>query len=162
MEENVTSLLLYMINWNSLSDITAALLKVASHEPAGVTRIEFVAHEATTRRQVSSNGRSFSARCSNFIHQRRAGLRLKDRISWRWDYASLRAGPKEIKVYRGNFLGTLTLARALRPQAKKIEERTLGFSQGTYRTTVQRTVWWALWLHYFAAGSDPAQTILAK
>ena len=32
-----------MINRNSLSDPTAALLKVASHEPAGVSRIEFVA-----------------------------------------------------------------------------------------------------------------------
>ena len=43
MEENVTSLLLYMINRNTLSDPTLALLKVASHEPAGVAQIEFVA-----------------------------------------------------------------------------------------------------------------------
>ena len=68
----------------------------------------------------------------------------------------------EIKVYRGDFLGTLTLARAPRAQAKKKEEINLGFSQGTYQTTAQRTVRWALWHHSFAAGSDPAQTRLAK
>ena len=74
MEENVTSVLLYMMNLNSLSDPTAALRKVASHEPAGVARVEFVAYEAMTRRQVSLNGGSVSARCSSFIHQLRAGL----------------------------------------------------------------------------------------
>ena len=61
MEENATSMLLYMMNLNSLSDPTAALCKVASHEPAGVARVEFVAYEAITRRQVSSNGGSVSA-----------------------------------------------------------------------------------------------------
>ena len=74
MEENVTSMLLYMMNLNILSDPTAALRKFALHEPAGVARVKFVAYEAITRRQVSSNGGSVSARCSNFIHQRRAGL----------------------------------------------------------------------------------------
>ena len=74
MEENVTSMLLYMTNLNSLSDLTTALHKVASHEPAGVARVEFVAYKSMTRRQVSSNGGSVSARCSNFIHQLRAGL----------------------------------------------------------------------------------------
>ena len=43
MEDNVISMLLYMINRNSLSDPTAALLKVASHKPAGVAQIKFVA-----------------------------------------------------------------------------------------------------------------------
>ena len=74
MEDNVTSMLLYMTNLNSLSDPTAALRKVASHEPAGVARVEFVANKAMTRRKVSSNGGSVSARCSKFIHQLRAGL----------------------------------------------------------------------------------------
>ena len=36
-------MLLYMINRISLSDPTAALLKVVSHKPAGVARIKFVA-----------------------------------------------------------------------------------------------------------------------
>ena len=45
-----------------------------------------------------------------------------------------------IKVYQGDFLGTLALARAPRAQAKKIEKRNLEFSQGTYRTTAQRTI----------------------
>ena len=74
MEENVTSMLLYMMNINSLSDPTAALRKVAPHKPAGVARVEFVAYEAMTRRKVSSNGGNVSARCSNFIHELRAGL----------------------------------------------------------------------------------------
>ena len=64
MEENVTSMLLYMMNLNSLSDPTAALRKVALHEPADVPRVEFVAYEAMTRRQVSSIGGSVSAQCS--------------------------------------------------------------------------------------------------
>ena len=63
MEENVTSMLLYMMNLNSLSEPTAALLKVASHKPAGVARVEFVAYEEITRRQVSSNGGRVSAQC---------------------------------------------------------------------------------------------------
>ena len=74
MEENVTSMLIYMKNLNSLSDPTAALRKVASHEPAGVERVEFVAYEAMTRRHVSTNGGSVSSRCSNFIHHLRAGF----------------------------------------------------------------------------------------
>ena len=74
MEENVTSVLLYMMNLNSLSDPTADLRKVASHEPASVARVEFVAYEAMTRRQASLNGGSVSARCSNFIYQLRAGI----------------------------------------------------------------------------------------
>ena len=43
-------------------------------------------------------------------------------------------------VCRGDFLGTLALARAPRAQAKKIENRNLGFSQGTYQTTAQCTI----------------------
>ena len=39
-------MLLYIINQISLSDATAALLKVALHKPTGVARIEFVAYEA--------------------------------------------------------------------------------------------------------------------
>ena len=74
MEENVTSMLLYMTNLNSLSDPTAVLRKVASHEPADVAQVKFVANESMTRRQVSSKGGSVSARCSNFIHQLWAGL----------------------------------------------------------------------------------------
>ena len=70
------------------------------------------------------------------------------------------AGP--MKVYRSDFQGTLTLARAPCAQAKKIEERNLGFSQGTYQTTAQRSVRWALWHHSFAAGSHPEQTRLAN
>ena len=62
MEENVTSMLLYMTNLNSLSDPTAAFRKVASHEPAGVARVEFVANEAMMRRQVSLIVGSVSAR----------------------------------------------------------------------------------------------------
>ena len=50
----------------------------------------------------------------------------------------------EIKVYRGDFLGTLTLARAPRAQAKKIEKEIWGFSQGTYQTTARRSVRWDL------------------
>ena len=46
----------------------------------------------------------------------------------------------DIKVYRGDFLGTLALARAQRVQAKKIEKEIWGFFQGTYRTTAQRTI----------------------
>ena len=98
MDENITSMVLYMMNLNSLSDPTADLRKVASHKPAGVAWIEFVAYEAITRRHISSNGRSVSARCSKFIHQRRAGILLKDRISWIWDYTSPRAGPKETNI----------------------------------------------------------------
>ena len=52
LEENVSSTLLSMMKWNSLSDPTAALRKSASHEPADVTRVEFVAYEAMTRGQV--------------------------------------------------------------------------------------------------------------
>ena len=74
MEENVTSMLLYMMNLNILSDPTAALRKVASHEPAGVARVKFVAYEAMPRRQVSPNGRIVSVQCPNFIHQLRAGI----------------------------------------------------------------------------------------
>ena len=74
MEYKVNSMLLYMMNLKSLSDPTAALRKAASHEPAGVARIEFVTYEAITRRKVSSNGGSVSAQCSNFIHKRQAGL----------------------------------------------------------------------------------------
>ena len=61
MDENVTSMLLYMMNLNSLSDPTAALRKVASHEPAGVTRVEFMADGAIMRRKVSLNGGSVYA-----------------------------------------------------------------------------------------------------
>ena len=74
MEENITSMLLYMMNPNSLSDPTAALRKFALHKPAGVVQVEFVAYETMTRRQLSSNGGSVSTRCSNFIHQLRARL----------------------------------------------------------------------------------------
>ena len=52
--------------------------------------------------------------------------------------------PLVVKVYRGYFQGTLTLARAPRAQAKKIEERNLGFSQGTYQNTARHSVRWAL------------------
>ena len=48
--------------------------------------------------------------------------------------------PLVVKVYRGDFLGTLALARAPRTQAKKTEKRNLGFSQGTYPTSAQRTI----------------------
>ena len=106
MEENVTSMLLYMTNLNSLSDPTAVLRKVASHEPAGVARVEFVEYEAIMRRQLSSNGGSVSARCSNFIHQLWAGLWLKDRTSWRWYYASLSAGPRETNIVRARDSGS--------------------------------------------------------
>ena len=61
MEENVTSMLLYMMNLNILSEPTVALRKVALHEPAGVARTEFVAYEEITRRQVSLNSGSFSS-----------------------------------------------------------------------------------------------------
>ena len=74
MEENVTSMLHSMTNLNSLSEPTAALRKVASHEPDDVARVKFVAYEAMSRRQVSSIGGSVSAQCSYFIHQLRAGL----------------------------------------------------------------------------------------
>ena len=74
MEDNVTSMLLSVKNLNSLSDPTAALRKVASHERADVIRVEFRAYEAMMRRQVSSNGGSVSAQCSDFIHQQQAGI----------------------------------------------------------------------------------------
>ena len=74
MAENVTSMLLYMMDLNSLSYPRAALHKVASHKPDGVAGVKFVVYEAMTRRQVSSNGSRVSDRCSNFIHQMRAGL----------------------------------------------------------------------------------------
>ena len=61
MEDNVTSMLLSVKNLNSLSDPTAALRKVASHEQADVAQVEFVAYKAMTRRQVASNGESVSA-----------------------------------------------------------------------------------------------------
>ena len=73
MEENITSVLLYMTNLNSLSDPTVALRKVVSNKSAGVARVEFVAYKAMMRRQVSSNGGSVFDRCSNFIHQLWAG-----------------------------------------------------------------------------------------
>ena len=44
------------------------------------------------------------------------------------------------KLYWGDFLGTLALARTPRTQAKKIEKINLGFYQGTYRTSAQRTI----------------------
>ena len=45
-----------------------------------------------------------------------------------------------IKVYWDELLETLALARASRTQARKTEKRNLGFSQGTYRTSTQRTI----------------------
>ena len=63
MEENVTSMLPAMTKLNSLSDPTAALCKIVSHEPADVARVEFVAYKAMTRRQVSLIGRSVSSQC---------------------------------------------------------------------------------------------------
>ena len=74
MEENVTSMITSMTNLNSLSYPTAALRKVALHKPADAARVQFVAYEAMTRRKVSSNGGSVSSLCSDFIHQRQAGL----------------------------------------------------------------------------------------
>ena len=62
-----------------------------------------------------------------------------------------------IKVYRGDFQGTPTLVRAPRAQAKKIENKNLGFSRGTYQTTAWHSVRWDLFLHSFAAWSDQAQ-----
>ena len=63
----------------------------------------------------------------------------------------------DIKVYRGDFQGTPTLVRALRAQAKKIENKIWGFSRGTYQTTARRSVRCALCLHSFVAWSDQAQ-----
>ena len=62
-EENVTSMIPSMTKLNSLSDPTAALRKIALHEPADAAQVKFVAYEAMTRRQVSSIGGSVSARC---------------------------------------------------------------------------------------------------
>ena len=43
---------------------------------------------------------AFLPNVPNFIQQLQAGIWLKDWISWRWDYASLHAGPKETKIGR--------------------------------------------------------------
>ena len=61
MEENVTSMILFMTTLNSLSDPIAALRKVASHKPADIEQVEFVAYEAMTMIQVSLIGGSVSA-----------------------------------------------------------------------------------------------------
>ena len=75
LEENVASTLHSMMKWNSLSDPTADLRKAALHEPADITRVEFVAYEAMTRRQVSSIGGSVSAQCSE-LYPSTTGLDL--------------------------------------------------------------------------------------
>ena len=46
----------------------------------------------------------------------------------------------DIKVYRGDFLGTIALARAARTQASENRKINLGFSQGTYQTSAQPTI----------------------
>ena len=56
---------------------------------------------------------------------------------------------RAFKVYRGDFLGTLALARTLRTQATENRKINLGFTQGTYRTSAQCTIQWDLWLHSF-------------
>ena len=50
-----------------------------------------------------------------------------ERHTHRYPTRNLTQPVQKIKVYRGDFQGTLTLARAPRAQAKKIEERNLGF-----------------------------------
>ena len=71
-------MLLSMTNMSSLSDPTVSLRKVASNGPADVARVEFVAYEAMTRRQVSSICGSVSVQCLG-LYPSTAGWALIER-----------------------------------------------------------------------------------